>query len=61
MKTALRIPDAPVMSGLSFLWLEITEKCNLACSHCYAESGPLGDLYGKMSYANWCRVIDEST
>jgi len=28
-----------VMNDLSFLWLEITGKCNLTCSHCYADSG----------------------
>jgi sulfatase maturation enzyme AslB (radical SAM superfamily) len=25
---------------LDFLWLELTNRCNLACKHCYAESGP---------------------
>jgi MoaA/NifB/PqqE/SkfB family radical SAM enzyme len=24
---------------LDFLWLEVTGKCQLACSHCYASSG----------------------
>ncbi|MFU0506723.1 radical SAM protein [Pseudaminobacter sp. NGMCC 1.201702] len=25
---------------LDFAWLEITNRCNLQCSHCYAESSP---------------------
>lgn len=25
---------------LSFLWLELTNRCNLQCVHCYTESGP---------------------
>jgi len=25
---------------LQFLWLEITQRCNLACSHCYTSSSP---------------------
>ena len=25
---------------LQFLWMELTNQCNLQCSHCYAESGP---------------------
>ncbi|NJO64735.1 MAG: radical SAM protein [Richelia sp. RM2_1_2] len=40
--------------------MEITEKCNLSCSHCYAESSPQGELYGSMSYEDWCNVIDEA-
>ena len=25
---------------LNFLWLELTNRCNLQCIHCYTESGP---------------------
>lgn len=27
-------------SGLDFLWLELTNRCNLQCVHCYTESHP---------------------
>ena len=27
--------------NLEFLWLELTNRCNLQCVHCYAESHPL--------------------
>jgi MoaA/NifB/PqqE/SkfB family radical SAM enzyme len=60
MITAERIQDRAVMTDLSFLWLEITAKCNLMCSHCYAESGPQGELYGNMNYGDWTRVLDET-
>src|SRR5436309_1166098 len=43
---------------LSFVWLEITGQCQLACAHCYAESGPTG-THGQMSEADWLRVIDQ--
>lgn len=37
-------PDAtqemPPPTPLRFLWLELTESCNLRCSHCYSDSGP---------------------
>jgi MoaA/NifB/PqqE/SkfB family radical SAM enzyme len=46
------------MRDLRFVWLEITGKCQLACNHCYAESGPTGSN-GAMLPADWCRVIDE--
>jgi MoaA/NifB/PqqE/SkfB family radical SAM enzyme len=60
MSTAGNVHQVPVTSDLSFLWLEITGKCNLLCSHCYAESGPEVDLYGDMSHDDWMRVIDEA-
>ncbi len=44
---------------VSFLWLEITGKCQLACEHCYADSGPAGN-HGSMTRADWMRVIDEA-
>lgn len=49
-----------LLGGLDFLWLEITGKCNLNCSHCYADSSPQGELQGTMRYNDWCAVIDEA-
>jgi MoaA/NifB/PqqE/SkfB family radical SAM enzyme len=45
---------------LNFIWLEITGKCNLECTHCYADSTPLHSLEGKMLFSDWIRVIDEA-
>ncbi len=45
---------------LDFLWLEITEKCNLQCVHCYADSSPYGRLEGDMHLNDWLRVLDEA-
>ncbi len=47
------------MSKLSFVWLEITGKCQLKCAHCYADSGPTG-TQGTMTTADWRRVIDQA-
>lgn len=47
-------------NGLTFLWLEVTGKCNLTCSHCYADSGPTGSLHGSMSRDDWFNVICEA-
>jgi MoaA/NifB/PqqE/SkfB family radical SAM enzyme len=60
MTTAECVQEVSVMNGLSFLWLEITGKCNLLCSHCYAESGPAVELYGKLTYRDWTRILDEA-
>jgi hypothetical protein len=44
---------------ISFLWLEITAKCNLECRHCYADSGPREQLLGEMSTQEWLQVLDD--
>lgn len=60
MTIAEYVHDVSMLNDLSFLWLEITAKCNLLCSHCYAESGPELELYGNMTYGDWTCVIDEA-
>lgn len=42
----------------TFLWLELTGKCQLECTHCYAGSGPSG-THGTMTVADWQRVVAE--
>jgi MoaA/NifB/PqqE/SkfB family radical SAM enzyme len=44
---------------VEFLWLEITGKCQLACAHCYAGSGPGGD-HGWLAAKDWAAVIGEA-
>lgn len=45
---------------LRLLWLELTEACNLTCTHCYSDSGPQRELVGSMRLADWERVIREA-
>jgi MoaA/NifB/PqqE/SkfB family radical SAM enzyme len=46
------------MTDLRFAWLEITGKCQLSCTHCYAESGPRGTA-GVLGTPDWFRVISD--
>lgn len=46
-------------SSVTFLWLEITGRCQLTCVHCYARSSPSG-THGSMTTADWERVIAEA-
>ncbi|MCG5217570.1 radical SAM protein [Streptosporangium sp. KLBMP 9127] len=41
------------------LEFEITGRCQLACIHCYADSGPAGD-HGTMTEANWRELISDA-
>lgn len=45
---------------LDFLWLEITNRCNLRCVHCYAESSPDQPLSTMMKYEDWCAVMRQA-
>lgn len=44
---------------LGFVWLELTGKCQLECTHCYADSGPSG-THGTMTYSDWIAAIDQA-
>jgi len=50
---------AAALEPTTFLWLEITGRCQLACVHCYADSSPLGG-HGAMSAADWERVLAQA-
>lgn len=42
-----------------FLWLDLTRKCQLACTHCYNASGPDG-THGTMAREDWLSVLDQA-
>jgi hypothetical protein len=44
---------------LTLLELEVTAKCQLECSHCYASSGPRG-RHGTMRVTDWQAVVDQA-
>jgi uncharacterized radical SAM superfamily Fe-S cluster-containing enzyme len=45
---------------LDLLWLEVTGRCNLRCTHCYADSSPDVKLDQGLGPADWIRIIDEA-
>lgn len=49
--------DAATCAPLNFLWLELTNQCNLECSHCYAESGPRTFGKNTLSTAQYRRLV----
>jgi MoaA/NifB/PqqE/SkfB family radical SAM enzyme len=48
-----------VLAPVTFLELEVTGRCQLACVHCYAASGPDGDK-GTMTVTDWERVMEQA-
>ena len=55
---AMMLPARP-RTSLRMLELEITNRCGLACSHCFNRSGPSGS-HGAMATSDWLRVIDQA-
>lgn len=54
------LPEEPVQapsSRIRFAWLELTQRCNLRCVHCYASCTPMSD--GPMALDHWLRVLGE--
>jgi MoaA/NifB/PqqE/SkfB family radical SAM enzyme len=52
--------ESPTEQGTTeFLWLDLTRKCQLACTHCYNASGADGS-HGSMSREDWFRLLDEA-
>lgn len=50
----------PVTDGLLYsLWAEVTGKCQLSCTHCYAASGPHG-THGTMTADDWERALTQA-
>ena len=45
---------------VSFLWLELTNRCNLRCTHCYAESGPHAGSHDVLQRSDYERVMTEA-
>jgi MoaA/NifB/PqqE/SkfB family radical SAM enzyme len=47
-------------SEFDFLWLEVTNQCNLKCRHCYSESGPEAGHTDVLSLNDYEALIDDA-
>lgn len=50
----------PSTPKLDFLWLELTNGCNLRCSHCYAKSGPYAGGEDRLVRSQYEALIAEA-
>jgi MoaA/NifB/PqqE/SkfB family radical SAM enzyme len=51
---------APTERSLDFLWLELTNRCNLQCVHCYTESSPFSGDNDRLSKADYSSVMQQA-
>ena len=49
-------PERP-MPTLEFAWLELTNRCNLTCVHCYAESGPHAETQNALTPEQYAAAL----
>jgi len=50
----------PTAQKLEFLWLELTNRCNLRCVHCYTESSPWTGDDDALTAADYERLMREA-
>ena len=52
--------DIEVTSGtaaLDFVWLELTNQCNLKCTHCYAQSSPTSGKSDSLTTDEYLKLL----
>ena len=42
-----------------FMRLHLTQRCNLSCVHCYADSSPYVSSEGELPVERWLKIIDD--
>ena len=42
------------------IWVEVTNGCNLNCSHCYSDSYPGSHKRDKLTHSDYLRIVDEA-
>ena len=58
--TSSTTAEVGMENPIDFLWLELTNQCNLRCVHCYAESSPHARHSDRLLLADYERLINEA-
>lgn len=51
--------DEEIVDPSRFMRIHLTQRCNLACVHCYADSSPFADTSEQLSVERWKKLIDD--
>ena len=54
------LPNPSHFETKNMLWLEVTNFCNLKCTHCYNESGPTEPLNPTIGSARYREILSEA-
>src|ERR1035437_3827001 len=44
---------------LDFVWLELTNRCNLRCTHCYTQSSPTSGRSDVLTTVDYLKLIQD--
>jgi MoaA/NifB/PqqE/SkfB family radical SAM enzyme len=55
-----RDETAETVPPLDFVWLELTNQCNLQCRHCYSESSPYSTTKNLLNESGYANLIAEA-
>lgn len=58
LSVGLQVETEVPRVGLEFMWLELTERCNEKCLHCYASSGN-SSKKEELSVMRWEQILQE--
>jgi radical SAM protein with 4Fe4S-binding SPASM domain len=59
IRGVLGYTDQWVATPRRFMRLHLTQRCNLTCIHCYADSSPHVSAQGEISEQRWSQLIDD--
>lgn len=54
------LPKDSSDAKIEFIWMELTNRCNLNCAHCYSESSPYSGDADVLTESQHLRLIEEA-
>lgn len=55
------LKGAPFSHQDGLIWIELTNGCNLTCSHCYSDSGPGTHSRDRLTHEHYTKVIADAS
>lgn len=56
----LPVPNALDPNRIAHIWIELTNQCNLSCTHCYANSSPSARDENPLRFHEYCEILRDA-
>lgn len=60
LEHCIRLKSRPKGQALERIFLELTQRCNFSCMHCYMSASSGTDLSNELSFDEVCNIIDQA-